>query len=340
VSAVDQRAAAPAPERPPAAAAPSRRPAWRRLLPLLPAVAVLALLPYLLTPFYLAAATSALVLGLFALSVDLLLSSAGIASLGHAVFFGLGSYAAGLVAIHISANVLPMLAIACAAAVAGALLTAWIVARSSGAYLVMITIAVGALFSAGATQWRSLTGGTDGLVGIPPAHLPGGGPLTGTANVYWLVLAGFALGAVGIHVVRVSPFGRALRGIRDNEARMRALGYYTTLYKYAAICGAALFAGLAGTLSTVSLQYTSPADLGFVLSTTALIAVIVGGSGTWWGPLLGATIITFVGVLLPSSLGAYENLFVGAIFIAVVYLLPGGFTGLWQKLRVRWGIAA
>lgn len=299
-------------------------------------VVVLISLPYWLSPVYLTAATATLVLGLFAMSLNLLLGGGGMPSAGHALFFGLGAYGAGLFAVHVSSNALLMIAAAIGIALAGALVTGWIVARSSAAYLLMITIAFGELFAAGVIQWRSLTGGKDGLPGVPAASvLPDSTPLIDVAPVYWFVLAAFAVGAAGLVAVTRSPFGRALRGMRDNELRMRALGYETTLYRWAAICIAAAFAGMAGALSVVSLQFAAPSDMQFLHSAVALIAVIVGGTGRWWGPVLGAAVITYAGVMLPSSLGAYQNLVVGLIFIAVVYAMPGGIAGLWERIVTK-----
>lgn len=315
-----------------------------RLAPVLPsatlllvATIVLATVPFWLRPVHVSMVMSLLILGLFALSLDLMLTTGGMPSLGHAVYFGAGAYAAGLVAIHYNTNILVMLASAAGAAAACGVLTGWLIARTRGAYLLILTVAVGELVAAGANQWRSLTGGSDGLLGIPAASVWPGHPLSliDPTNTYWVVLVAAAAGAVALELVRRSPFSRILRGIRDNELRMRALGYRPMLYKYAAITLAASVAGVAGALSVVQLQFTSPSDLRFVLSSLALIAIVIGGGGRWWGPAVGAAVVVLSKDLLPADWQGYAYMILGGLFIVIVYLLPGGVGGAVDRQLAR-----
>jgi branched-chain amino acid transport system permease protein len=134
-----------------------------------------------------------------------------------------------------------------------------------------------------------------------------------------------------------SPFGRALRGIRDNEPRMRALGYSTARYKYAAFCASGAFAGVAGSIWVTHTLYISPADMNFQASAMALVALVVGGSQSLWGALAGAALIVTVQNQLPISMQRLGPLVLGGVLILVVYTLPGGVAGLVTVVRRRAG---
>jgi branched-chain amino acid transport system permease protein len=146
--------------------------------------------------------------------------------------------------------------------------------------------------------------------------------------VYWYVLAAFLLGFLVLWLVSRSPFGAALRGIRDNEPRMRALGYPTRGYKYLAFVLAGAIAGLAGGLLATQQRLVTPADLGFTTAALALLAVIIGGAGSLWGPCLGAALVITVRDVIGPDLGGHGPLLLGLVFILVVYLLPRGAAGL------------
>jgi branched-chain amino acid transport system permease protein len=275
-----------------------------------------------------------LIFALFAVSLDLLVGITGLPSLGHAAYFGIGAYTAGLVSIHWTAEApIPVLLAAGAGAVAAAG-TGWVAVRSGGVYFLMLTLAIGELVNQLAVRLTDVTGGSNGLFGIPSTRI-GGQPLTLAGLVYWYVLFFALLGFVGLWLVAFSPFGAALRGIRDNEPRMRSLGYSPFRYKFAAFTIAGGFAGLAGGLFAGLVRLVNPSDAGFTISALILLAVILGGAGTLWGPILGAAVVVLVQYTFGPQLDGHGPLLLGIVFVVAVYALPRGFAGLAGLVRGR-----
>jgi branched-chain amino acid transport system permease protein len=288
---------------------------------------VLAAVPLFLAPFATTTLTRILVFALFAVSLDLLVGVTGLPSLGHAAYFGSGAYAAGWVSSNVTAEApVPLLVGAAVGAVAAAL-TGWITVRSAGVFFLMLTLAIGETVQQLANTWDSVTGGANGLTGIPSVRIAGT-PLTNSGFVYWYVLAVFVLGFALVWLVARAPFGAALRGIRDNEPRMRALGYSTSLYKYAVFVLAGGVAGVAGSLLAAQARFVALADLGFLTASFALLAVVIGGAGSLWGACIGAALVILVRDALGPSLGGHGTLLLGAVFVLVVYLLPRGAAGI------------
>lgn len=313
-------------------------PTRMRLLGSLATLVVLVVLvaaPLFLAPFATSTLSRILVFGLFAVSLDLLVGVTGLPSLGHAAYFGVGAYAAGWVSINVTGAVPVPLLVGAASGALAAALSGWVVARAHGVYFLMLTLAVGELLQQVAQTWESVTGGANGLAGIPPASVAGE-PLLVSGFVYWYVLAVFVLGFVLLWLVARSPFGAALRGIRDNEPRMRALGYPTTLYKFYAFVLAGAVAGAAGALLIAQQRLVSPADLGFATAALALLAVIIGGTGSLWGAVLGAALVIVIRDALGPSLDGHGTLLLGAMFVVVVYLFPRGVAGALSAVRRRW----
>jgi branched-chain amino acid transport system permease protein len=270
-----------------------------------------------------------LAFGLFVAGLDFLVGIAGLPSLGHGAFFGIGAYAAALVARDVSAVGPAQLAVAAAIGAAAAGITGLVTIRSRGIYFVMLTLAIGELARQVADSWTSLTGGTNGLAGIPALQLvPGGDPVVTAGHVYWYVLGATALAYGLLAAVRASAFGQALKGLRDNEDRMRSLGYSVTGLKLAALVTAGGFAGLAGALWVTQLRFVSPADVGFTTSAVALLCVIIGGRGSLWGAFAATAVVITVRDELGTVIGGRGPLVLGLTFIAVVYLLPKGVSGL------------
>ncbi|MEQ3551396.1 branched-chain amino acid ABC transporter permease [Pseudonocardia nematodicida] len=296
-------------------------------------VLVLAAAPLFLAPYATTTLTRMLVFGLLAVSLDLLVGITGLPSLGHAAYFGAGAYAAGWVSLHVTAAIpVPLLVGAAVGGIAAAL-TGWVAVRSAGVYFLMLTLAIGEVLAQLAHSWQSVTGGADGLAGIPAPAL-GGEPLANTGFLYWYVLAVGLVMFAAVWLLARSPFGTALRGIRDNEPRMRAVGYPTTLYKYAAFVAAGTVAGAAGSLLAAQQRLVTPADVGFTTAALVLLAVVIGGAGSLWGPVLGAAIVVLVRDALGPGLGGHGELLLGIVFVLVVYLLPRGAAGI-GSLRVR-----
>jgi branched-chain amino acid transport system permease protein len=157
------------------------------------------------------------------------------------------------------------------------------------------------------------------------------------AVVYWYIGAAVLIFAALIALLIRSPFGRTLRGIRDNEPRMRALGYGTAGYKYAAFCVSGAFAGIAGSLWVTQTLFVAPADMSFHASALALVALIVGGAQSLWGAVAGSALIILAQSMLPISFQGLGPVVLGGVLIVVVYLLPGGVAGLTDTVRRRLG---
>jgi branched-chain amino acid transport system permease protein len=155
-----------------------------------------------------------------------------------------------------------------------------------------------------------------------------GAPLTLAGFVYWYVLAFALLGFLGLWLVAHSPFGGVLRGIRDNEPRTRSLGYSPFRYKFVAFVLAGGFAGLAGGLLAGLVRIVNPTDTAFTTSALILLAVVLGGAGTLWGPILGAAVVVLVRDTFGPQLDGHGPLLLGIVFVVAVYVLPRGFAGL------------
>jgi branched-chain amino acid transport system permease protein len=318
----------------------SRRARFERIRSLVLAVVLLialAAVPLVFSSGLVSALSRVLALGLLAVSLDLLTGVAGMPSLGHAAPFGVGAYAAGIVARDVSSFApVPLLAAVLAGALFSAL-TGWLIVRSGGTYLLMLTLAVAELAHTLASRWEDLTGGSNGLVGIPAITLtPGGEPVQLAGIRYWWILVVFLIGFALIAWTARSNFGRSLRGLRDNEERMSSLGYSTFTLKYTVFCISGAVAGAAGAAWVANARFVSPEDLGFEVSAMALLAIVVGGRGRLWGAVLGAALVTLVRDEIGAQLGGRGPLLLGLVFIAAVYLLPRGFAGTpWRRILQR-----
>jgi len=290
-------------------------------------VVLLSLAPLALASYPLGLLTKMLIFGIFAMSLNLVMGYGGLPSLGHSAYFGVGAYTVGLLALKVTANVwidvgAGLLATTLTAAVFGVLAL-----RAAGSYLLMITLALAQVLWGIAFGWRRLTGGDDGLPGVPrPADgLPWS--LAGGTAFYYLVLVVFVATVALLALIVRSPFGRALVGIRESERRMEVLGYDTWLYKYVAFVIAGALAGVAGMLFVYFNGFVSPVYLGVVFSATVLIMVILGGAGTLLGPALGAVVIVFLENVV-STYTQHWLLVLGVIYVGVTMFAPHGLLGL------------
>jgi branched-chain amino acid transport system permease protein len=272
-----------------------------------------------------------LIWGIFAMSLDLLMGYAGMVSFGHSAFFGVGGYVAALALVKapglVSALALPALAAAAAALVIG-----FFSIRVSGVYFIMLTLAFSQMFYAVAFQAAWL-GAEDGLVGVPrPSVLGWSLSSPGAFHAYLLVLVG-ASSFLLWRIVR-SPFGHVLRGIHDNEGRMQAIGYPVNRYKLLAFVVGGTVAGVAGSLYAQLVGSISPDAFLWTTSGEALLMVIIGGTGTLGGAMLGAAAF----ILLQSLVSSYTErwmLILGLTFVLLVLFAPGGILG---ALRGRVGL--
>ena len=227
-----------------------------------------------------------------------------------------------------------------AAVVAGglfALVTGVLMVRTKGTYFLMLTLAIAELVHVLAQRWEGLTGGTNGLYGIPSITLtPGGEAVTLAGIRYWWILLVFLVGFAVVWWTSKSTLGRSLRGLRDNEERMGSIGYSTFRLKLVVYAIAGAVAGAAGSMWVAQNRFVSPEDLAFEVSAMALLAVVVGGRGRLWGAVLGAALVTIIRDDIGASLDGRGPLLLGLVFIAVVYLLPRGFAGTdWRGLLAR-----
>jgi branched-chain amino acid transport system permease protein len=285
------------------------------------------LLPFVLTPNYLSLASQIAITALFALSLDLILGYAGIVSLGHAAFFGAGAYAAGLIAKHYWSEPLTGLLIASIASGLLGYALSHIVVRFRHLALIMLTLGLGLLLHEAANSASALTGGADGLQGFRvPAVLGFKFDLYGTTAYAYALVVLFLCFLVSKRIIH-SPFGLALRGIRENAARMPAIGAPTRAHLRKVYTIAAVMAGIAGALLTHTTSTVSLETLSFGRSADVLVILILGGAGRLYGGIVGAIIYMVARDQFSGINPQYWYFWIGLLLVAVVMFLPNGILG-------------
>jgi branched-chain amino acid transport system permease protein len=301
---------------------------WTEYLPWL-----IALAGFFLLPEYLALGARILIFILFALSLDLILGYGGIITLGHSAFFGLGAYTAGILSakLGVTDNFVQMAAAAAAAALLGAL-TGAVILRTKALTLLMLTLAITAILLEVANKMSSLTGGADGLSGVvvdPILGLFRFDIFGKTAFLYCLVV--LFLSWFVVRRIIYSPYGAMLTGIRENTARMHAIGapvYWRLLVIYTI---SAMLAGIAGALLTQVNQFVGLNVLGFEVSGELLVMLILGGVGRLYGAFVGPAVYLVAQDYLAKQFPEYWYFGIGALLIVVVLFAPGGILGLMDK---------
>lgn len=304
----------------------------------LPLLLVAALACALLFPGYLALLRTIFIVVVFALSYDLLQGCAGIVSLGHAVFFGLGAYTVAILGSHGVAEPLATLAAAMliAGLVAGVL--APIVVVGNDLNRLLVTLGMGFLFYEAANQAHGLTGGADGLSSFQVGAIGGIWAFDFEGKVgYAYTLAGLVAAYLVVWRVSTSPFGLALRGLRENTARMHALGARVGRHRAIAYVLSGALAGMAGAMLAQTSNFASLDMLGFDRSADVLMMTALGGTGSIPGVILGASLFTWLKDALSSLSPKYWQLGVGLVLMASVFVLPRGLAGLATTLRRLWG---
>ncbi len=294
-------------------------------------------LPFWLFPDYLSLASQIAIMGLFALSLDLILGYAGIVSLGHAAFYGLGAYTAGIASTYGLGD--PLLGLICGAVVAGIVgyASSFIIARFRHLTLIMLTLGIGLVFAELGNSLSWLTGGSDGLQGIAI------GPLLGTFKFDLYGYVGYAYSLAVLFAMfwlarRLvnSPFGLALRGIRENAWRMPAIGAAIRAHIRTIYTISAAMAGIAGALIAETTQTVSLQTLSFELSAEVLVVLVLGGAGRLYGGLVGALIYMLARDRFSGLDPQYWYFWLGILLILVVLLLPNGIVGGLTRLYGRW----
>ncbi len=295
---------------------------WSAML----AVAIaLALAPLLSDAYTVVLLRDVLIFALFAVSLHLLLGPGGMVSFGHAAYFGLGAYAAGLCALRLGWPVEAALPIAFLAAALGAALFGWFCVRLSGIYLAMLTLAFAQIVWSIAFQWDALTGGSNGLIGIWPS-----GWLASRTVFYFATLSLCAAGIACLWRIIGSPLGYALRASRDSALRAEALGIHVRRQQWAAFVIAGAFAGLAGALFAYAKGSISPETLSVPRSVDGLVMVLLGGVQSLAGPVWGAALFTWLEDSVSREI-AYWRAAIGAIILLLVLAFPLGLGGAWRR---------
>ena len=294
------------------------------------AAAVLLLGPVFLSTYWVGLLTQMVILGMLAMSLDLLLGYTGLPSLGHAGIFGVAAYAVGVLSatrhVGFATCVIGALAI-------GILVTALlglVVSHVRDVYFLMITLALGMVLWGISYRWIPVTGGDNGISGIPRLEAHAGLPVAGPVTFYYISLAVFAVCGVLLALIVASPFGLALQGTRENEGRMKSLGFNTWRLCYASYVISGAFASVAGVLWAYYNGFVSPTYLDLTSSSELFLMVTMGGPGTLVGPALGAGAL----VLLKNVMSTYTQrwlLLLGTIYILTILGAPRGLWNLGKR---------
>lgn len=300
---------------------------WLKLLAPIALLGALVVLPFAgIKSYQLSIMTEILIFSIIAMGLNLLVGYTGLVSLGHGAFFGVAAYATGLTAKYLSPEIWLTFSISMLVAGSLGVVIGWLALKMAGFYFLMVTFAFTQIIYCVADRWQWLTGGSDGLR-IPPARFLGDPIFTSPTMLYYVCLGVFLFAWLTARLIVRSPFGQVLVGIRENPKRMGPIGYHVRRYKIAVFVLAALFAGLSGTLNAQFNLFVSPADVGWLFSGALLIMVILGGTGTLNGPILGVAVYLYFQNWL-SSYTDYWMFVIGALFIAFITGARNGLIGL------------
>ena len=293
------------------------------------AAALLVAVPFVVPGYKTSLVIETLIFATLAMSIDLLAGYAGRVSLGHGAIFGIATY---VVLYHVTTNAgSPWVGVllGVVAATVAAVVFALLAIRTSGVYFLLLTLALGMIVWGICLRWTSVTGGENGLRGsVAPAWL------SPQPVFYFFILIVTSLMAGLMWRFAHSPFGLTLRGIRESESRMRALGYNVPLHLFIAFTVSGFFAGLAGTLYAFFNSFVSPATVALAQSVEGLLMVIVGGVGTLFGGLVGAAVI----IALENVVSFYTErwpMVLGLMFIVTMIFAPQGLLGFGCALLAR-----
>jgi branched-chain amino acid transport system permease protein len=288
--------------------------------------AVLLLGPMFLSTYWVGLLTQMVILGMLAMSLDLLLGYTGLPSLGHAGIFGVAAYAVGVLSATRHVDFITCVIGALAIGILVTALLGLVVSHVRDVYFLMITLALGMVLWGISYRWIPVTGGDNGISGIPRLEVHAGLPVAGPVTFYYISLAVFAVCGVLLALIVASPFGLALQGTRENEGRMKSLGFNTWRLCYASYVISGAFASVAGVLWAYYNGFVSPTYLDLTSSSELFLMVTMGGPGTLVGPALGAGAL----VLLKNVMSTYTQRWL--LLLGIIYILTilGAPRGLWN----------
>jgi branched-chain amino acid transport system permease protein len=297
-------------------------------------LAALFVLPWFLRPYHQKLAVEAIILSVFAMSLDLVMGYAGIATFGHAAFFGIGGYTLGVMMKFLIPSVWLSLGMAGLTSAVLAFFIGTVSIRTRGIYFAILTLAFAeVVYRIIFHSYNTPLGGSDGLVGIPVSDLYLGFVsinLKSTVNFYYVALVFACLSYLTCKLIVESPFGRVLQGIRENEKRVSFLGFNVKRVKVTAFVIAGTFAGFSGAMFSLFKGYADTEQLSFLLSGKVIVMDLIGGVGTLIGPMFGAIFITIFESIISTHFRAH-NIIIGALFVIVVIFLPKGLLGLFSR---------
>ncbi|MCB2190141.1 MAG: branched-chain amino acid ABC transporter permease [Deltaproteobacteria bacterium] len=291
--------------------------------------------PALFSDYYLDLFTKVLIFGIMLLGFDILAGYTGLVSLGHALFFGLGGYAAAFTINNLSTNLAPVLLVALAAAIIVGLFVGFFSTQTKDIFFVFLTLAFAQFFYLAAFNMTTVTGGDNGIsiakatVGIPGLWIT---EVTRPYGFYYLVLGFFVAAYFVCRRVITSPFGKVLVAIRENDERVSYLGYNIRKMKIKSYMISVCLATVAGVLFGAYQDFVSPGMLHWSLSGDLILMSVLGGMGTLLGPVLGGAIVILLGDEL-SSLTENWMIFIGGFFVLMIIFAPEGVMGLASKAR-------
>jgi branched-chain amino acid transport system permease protein len=291
---------------------------------------------YFVFPGYRVLGSQILIVALFALSLDLILGYAGIVSLGHAAFFGLGAYTAGLLAVNGWGEPVSGLLAGGVVAALGGFVVSFLVVRGEDLARLMVTLGIGLLLFEAANRAAFLTGGVDGLSGVAMWKLFGVFAFDlGGRTAYLYSLAVLFLCFAALKRLAASPFGLSLRGIRENRHRMPALGAPVRTRLVAAFTVGAAIAGVAGALLAQTTQFVGLDSLGFNRSAEVLIMLVLGGTGRLYGAVIGTAVFMIAQDYLAGINPVYWQFWLGLLLVAFVFVARGGILGAAERIVGR-----
>ena len=296
-----------------------------------------AFMPLFLKQYHLNMLTEIIIFALFAVSYNLLLGYAGLLSFGHAMFFGLGAFMTAIAIIHIPGLALwNAILIGIVTTVIAGFIIGGLLLRHKGSYFALLTLAFNALFYAVATKWHSVTGGDDGLSITRPGLDLGftSISLASLTNFYYLTLVIIGTAIVFCWYFTHTAMGKTVLLMRENEERMKFLGYNTNISRLILFTFSGAVAGLAGSFYTLHFQFVSISAISVDMTTAVLLMAFVGGTKTFWGPILGALVYIILQNYL-SNITDRWPLFMGFIFVFMVLFIPGGLSEVIMNIRQR-----